>query len=180
MTMTPRHSTAPTWAQPNALCLWHESAGGELVVGPGDIVAARHLLVHAVGDDAAMSALRTKAHALADGTDLSRLDEHQLVEHLAAPLADGRLRAAGAARAVMLYRLVAAPAPVSATSAPPASSPRASAAASAPAAVETTFGADVDVAAMVAVLRQAAQSGVPFCEECERAAAQRQAAGAGA
>jgi hypothetical protein len=43
---------------------------------------------------------------------------------------------------------------------------------------ETTFGAELDVAAMVAVLVQAAQDGVPFCEECERAAAAQQQAAA--
>jgi hypothetical protein len=52
----------------------------------------------------------------------------------------------------------------------PASSPRPAAApAAAPPAAETTFGSDLDVAAMVAVLQQAAQDGVPFCEECEKA-----------
>jgi hypothetical protein len=44
-----------------------------------------------------------------------------------------------------------------------------------PPAAETTFGSDLDVAAMVAVLVQAAQDGVPFCEECARAAAETQA-----
>ena len=33
------------------------------------------------------------------------------------------------------------------------------------------FGSELDVQAMVAVLVQAAQDGVPFCEECARTAA---------
>jgi branched-chain amino acid transport system ATP-binding protein len=40
------------------------------------------------------------------------------------------------------------------------------------------MGAELDVAAMVAVLVQAAQDGVPFCEECARAAAAQQQAAA--
>lgn len=123
-----------------------------------------------VGDDARMAVLRRLAWSLRDGTDWSRVDDQGVVEQLHAfasrlPVREGRL---------LLQRL--APPPVAEAAAPPApaAAPRAAPAATPPApAAETTFGADVDVAAQVAALVQAAQDGVPFCEECERA---RQAA----
>lgn len=134
-------------------------------------------LGQAVGDDAAMQPLRLAALALADGSDLSRCDDHQVVQQLQVAVAQGRLPS-GDAVAPTLRRLapVGAP-PPPAPAPPPASAARAPAAAVAPPpAVETTFGLDLDVAAMVAVLQQAAQDGTPFCEECARAAAAQRAA----
>ncbi|KPF49547.1 hypothetical protein IP87_18170 [beta proteobacterium AAP121] len=66
-----------------------------------------------------------------------------------------------------LTRLAPAPAAT-----PPAPSPAAAARRAAPAAAPApgTFEIELDVAAMVAVLQQAARDGVPFCEECARAA----------
>jgi hypothetical protein len=62
-----------------------------------------------------------------------------------------------------------APAPAPTSPAPsPATAARRAAPAAAPA--PGTFETDLDVAAMVAVLQQAARDGVPFCEECARAA----------
>ncbi len=139
-----------------------------------DLGAAQQWLARCLGDDAAMARLRGTAQALADGVDLSRADEHAVTEQLAHALADGRLRA-GFGATPTLRRLVLAPA---APAPPPASaSPRAAPVAPPPA-VETTFNPNLDVASMVAVLVQAAQDGVPFCEECARAAAKRQAEGA--
>ena len=74
--------------------------------------------------------------------------------------------------APQLLRLPTAAPPTAAPPPPPAAAPRAAAAAPASVA-ETTFGPQLDVAAMVAVLQQAAQDGVPFCEECARAAAKQ-------
>ena len=137
-------------------------------------------LAAAAGDDAAMAALRVSALALADGNDWARCDDHEVIVQLAAAQAQGRL-ATHAPPAARLYRLAPVPAPGAAPApAPaPASSPRAApASASSSAAAETTFSAALDTAAMVAVLQQAAQDGVPFCEECARAAAARQQAAA--
>ena len=91
----------------------------------------------------------------------------------AAAIAAESMRVCGPAKVLPLYGLAAVRAPAAAP-APPASSPSAPRAAPVAAAppVETTFGSDLDVAAMVAVLVQAAQDGVPFCEECARAAAE--------
>ena len=133
----------------------------------------------AAGDDVAMAALRVNALALADGNDWSRCDDHEVVLHVAVAQAQGRL-ATHAPPAAQLYRLapVLAPGAAPASAPAPAPSPRATAAAASSfTATETTFSAALDTAAMVAVLLQAAQDGVPFCEECARsAAAQRQAA----
>lgn len=136
-------------------------------------------LESAAGDDTAMSALRLSAVALADGTDWSRLDDHAVIAQCLAAQAQGRL-APQAHPAPQLYRL--APASVSAAAAapsPPAPAPSPRAAPAAPALeAETTFSLNIDVASMVGALQQAAQDGVPFCEECARAAAARQQAAA--
>ncbi len=126
-----------------------------------------HDLAADVTDDGAMAQARLQALALGDGTDWSRCGDHQVLHALAvAPPAQG------SATPVALMRLVAPPAPAPAPAPPaPSPAPRAAAPAPAPAAAEGTFGTALDVAAMVAVLQQAARDGVPFCEECARAAA---------
>jgi hypothetical protein len=162
---------------PRTLTRWNDMPGGRLLVPAGDCFAASQRLSPSLDDDASSGLLRSSMLALADGSDLSRYDGHMLVDQLAAALADGRLRDGRDPAALKLLRLVPVAAPAPAPPPPaPAPSPRPQAASLAPAPVETTFGSDLDVAAMVAVLVQAAQDGVPFCEECARAAA-AQAAG---
>jgi len=125
----------------------------------------------AIVDGAASARLRLAALGLGDGSDLSRCDDHQIVELLGAAVAQGRL-AAGPVAAPQLLKLPTSAPPAAAPPPPaPAAAPRAAAAAQASVA-ETTFGAELDVAAMVVALQQAAQDGVPFCEECARAAAE--------
>lgn len=135
----------------------------ELARDPG---AAQQWLAACVGDDAAMARLRGTALGLADGVDLSRSDEHAVAEQLAHALAAGRLRA-GTGETPKLRRYVVA----SAAAAPPAAAGSRAPAAAAPApAPETTFASSLDVAAMVAVLEQAARDGTPLCEECQQEA----------
>jgi pyruvate/2-oxoglutarate dehydrogenase complex dihydrolipoamide acyltransferase (E2) component len=150
---------------------WHAGNAGDLLVRPGDPVAARQWLAVAIVDDAQGAALRQCAHALSDGVDFSRLDEHQAHDHLTAALTQGRLFAGTAARPAMRHLSVAA-SPAPAPAPPPAAAPARAAPAEPPPAVETTFGSDVDVELMVAALQQAAQDGVAFCEECARQAAE--------
>jgi hypothetical protein len=162
---------------PRTLSLWSDSPDGSLLVPAEDRFAARQGLAPSLDDDAHTSLLRSAALALAHGSDLSRFDGHALVDQLAAALADGRLRDNRGAGVLKMLRLV----PAAALAPPPpppaaAPSPRPQAAPPAPAPVESTFEVDLDVAAMEAVLVQAAQDGVPFCEECAKAAA-AQAAG---
>jgi hypothetical protein len=118
-----------------------------------------------------MAGLRLRALVIDAGTDWSRCDDHGVIAELVAALAQGRLHGS-ALPAAKLYRL--APVTASGAAPPPASSPspRATSAAasgasatSAAAPAPTTFGA-LNTPAMVAALQQAAQDGVPFCEEC--------------
>ena len=127
-----------------------------------------------MGDAVTMARLRQLALAAGAEASPQRCDDHALSERIAAGITAGSMRVCGPAQALSLYGLatVSAPAPAPAASAA-AAAPRAAPVAAAPPA-ETTFGADQDVTAMVAALVQAAQDGVPFCEECAKAAAKRQ------
>lgn len=169
----------------DTLLPWHQAGDAKPGAGDGwgDPVAARQWLDSNLIGDADASLGRLTLHGLADGTDLSRLDDSQIKQQLAAALEQGRLRAA--AGPALLLRPVGQGLlpPPAAPPAAPVSSPRPAAPAAAaapPPAIESTFGSDVDVEAMVAVLRAAAQDGVPFCEECARAKAKRQMAEAAA
>jgi hypothetical protein len=150
----PGHTTALAYPDATAseLAPWHETA---------------------VIDDAEMARAREWAATLVEAGDLSLRADHAVMGLVRDALADGRLHE----NAVALKRLAfvaprPAPAPPPPRAPAPAPRPRAPAA---PAAAATRM---LDVAAMVAVLRQAARDGVPFCEECERAAAQGSDAGA--
>lgn len=155
---------------------WSASQQGAAQVPQGDGVSAHLSWSESIGDDVAQDHLRCAARALADGTDLSRLDQHQLLELLLPRLVDGRPQS-GLTKP-LAYRLVPVVAPVSAPAPAPAAnaaaSPRTMAAAPPPAPADSTFAPNLDVVAMVAALRAAAQDGVPFCEECARAAINRQ------
>ncbi|MDE2145281.1 MAG: hypothetical protein KGJ24_01185 [Burkholderiales bacterium] len=129
------------------------------------------------GDDVASARLRLLALQRADGEDLSRLDDHDLQARLEAW--HGRAESLGTdPDPPALMRLASAPAAGEAA-AVAAAGPRRSAPVEPAAPAETTFGADVDAEAMAQALVQAAQDGVPFCEECARAAARAAAGGAG-
>lgn len=116
-------------------------------------------------DDLHSSEWRRRAQAVGQGIEWSREDDHAVAHFLgwAAPSqADEH-----APKAYPLARRAAAAAP-----APAAAAPRASRAAAAPppAVSQDTLSPNVDAAATANNLRQAANDGVPFCEECARAA----------
>lgn len=123
--------------------------------------------IQVTSDDAAMARLRLAALDLADGADLSRCDDHQLVEQLA-PIAHARV---AREQKPVMYRLVAPPPAVAVPAAPPAAAPTHLAVGPALPEVPSisAFSLHLDVAAMVQGLTDAARDGVPFCEECERA-----------
>ena len=153
---------------------WHDAGGADGSVGRGDPVQWRQWLDRQLIDDSDASEARGYALGLSDGTELSRLDGAQLKDHLAAAMMAGRLDAAlGTPVVLRVLTQTARPAAAASPSAPAASSPRAASAAAPAPAAETTFGPDLDVVAQVAVLVQAARDGVPFCEECAKAAAKR-------
>ncbi len=159
------------------LCAWSQCTGCNSPVRAGDPTAARQWVSRFVGDDPGMARLRLLAISIGAEASPARADDQALLDQIAAGIAAGSVRVCGAASTLRLYGLVASPARASAAPAP-AAPPRAVSAVAA--AAETTFGPDLAVAAMVAVLVQAAQQGVPFCEECVKAAAKRAAAQAGA
>ena len=160
------------------LCTWSQCSGCESLVRAGDASAARQGVGRFVGDEVTMARLRQLALTAGAEASPQRCDDHALAERIAAGIAAGSMRVCGPAKVLPLYGLATPPAASSAP-APPAPSPSPqprAAPVAAPPTVETTFGSDLDVAAMVAVLRAAAQDGVPFCEECARVAAARHAA----
>ena len=156
------------------LCTWNQCSGCDSLVRAGDATAARQWVGRFVGDEVTMARLRQLALSAGAEASPQMCDDHALADRIVAGITAGSMRVCGPAKAIRLLgmppRQSAAPAPASA-----AATPRAARAAPAPAA-ETTFSDDLDVAAMVAVLRAAAQDGVPFCEECAKKAAEKQKA----
>ncbi|MCZ8177278.1 MAG: hypothetical protein O9343_19065 [Burkholderiaceae bacterium] len=110
-----------------------------------------------------MAALRAQAAELGLGVDPSRCDDHDVLALLAAAGAP----ATSARTAPRGHRL----APTPAAPAPPSSAGASQPAAAPPPPAEApgTLSASRDAAALAQALIDAAQSGVPFCEECERA-----------
>ncbi|WP_205702693.1 hypothetical protein [Rubrivivax rivuli] len=126
----------------------------------------------AAGHEAVMARVRQQVQQAFPGELWWHCDDHQVLT--GASLLAHRHATPGAAAGLQMRRLAPTqPAPAPAASPPaPAPSPAAASRVAAPAAAPAagTFELDVDVAAMVAVLQQAARDGVPFCEECVRAA----------
>jgi hypothetical protein len=124
----------------------------------------------AVGDDADMARLRQQLQQAFPADLWWHCDDHQVLTGTG--LLARRDAVPGAAASLQMRPLaLTQPAPAPAPTAP-APSPAAAARRAAPAAAPApgTFETELDVAAMVAVLQQAARDGVPFCEECARAA----------
>lgn len=116
-------------------------------------------------DDMHSAELRRRAQGVGLGIEWWREDDHAVAGFVAwaAPSnADDN-----APRPYPLARRVTAAAPAAA-----AAPPRASRAAAQPppAVSQDTLSPDVDAAATARNLREAANDGVPFCEECARAA----------
>ena len=151
---------------------WFRLSGSDTGIGRRDPVEARQWLDLQLIDDADAGRLRWYAAGLHDGTDWWRLDDAQVKEQLAAALDEGRLRTGLGEKVVLRPLDQLQPVPLPAPPAP-ASSPRAAPAPAPAAPIETTFTPNLDIAAQVAVLVQAAQDGVPFCEECERTKRER-------
>jgi len=128
-----------------------------------------------LGPDTGQARLRAALASLGLDDATSRLADHEVAALVAPAVASGRL-SLGSARASP--RLLAqgtvsqAPPPPP----PPAPAPPRAAPVAAPSAPEGTFDVNLDVAAMVQTLTDAASAGVPFCEECAKAAAAEVAA----
>lgn len=130
-----------------------------------------------IGDAVMMSRLRQLALAAGAESSPAMCDDQAVADRITAGITAGSIRVCGPAQALRLSGLATFRAPAAAparAAAPPRAAPVA------PPAAQTRFGSDLEVAVMVAVLVQSAQDGVPFCEECAKAAVNRAAAGAGA
>jgi hypothetical protein len=129
------------------------------------------LLAHA-GPDTGQARLRAELAALGLDESAPRLTDHDVLALLDAPLTSGRLTLAPAA-ALKLLGQGKAPAAGPVPPDPPRAAP-----AAAPAPPPEEPALDLDVPAMVQTLLAAARDGVPFCEECAKAAAAAAAAAA--
>jgi hypothetical protein len=118
-------------------------------------------------DDPAIAVLRRRAHEASQGVDWSRVDDHAVVDFVgwAAP-------SAGEGLSPTLSKAT----PAAAAAPPPAAPARPRAAESDAPASTPLLSVNLDAAAMAQTLREAAQSGAPFCEECERLRQQQRAA----
>jgi hypothetical protein len=133
-------------------------------------------LARSKGSDADVARLRLWAASLAEGPELWRYDDAEVVTLLASHLESARLAGTAASAPVALfpYSVVASPAGGAAPAPSGGRGGGGNQAASAPTARATPPAEPaslLDQAAMAETLRRAAQDGVPFCEECARAAA---------
>ena len=128
------------------------------------------------GDQARELAERLAEHPAAARTlaGLSGVSGIRLAAWTAEELQAGRLKILWRRRTQLVVGAAPAAAPVAPrrSPAPVSSSP--------PTPQYSTFPPDVDAAAIARVLQDAAQDGVPFCEECMKAQAARDGAAAGA
>jgi hypothetical protein len=150
-------------------------------VHSGDIISTQFLWKYSVRDfwdesDAAQFLARYKSDPVAMESfrrllldrylpvDASRMSEDELLKHLASMLATGELLVALDRRDIGIGDPGEKPQAPAPQPSDPAPSKKVEEEAN-------TFGPDHDAAAQADALRAAAEAGVPFCEECARAAA---------
>ena len=171
-----------------SLCLARECKGCEQTLqNESRDEITRWLRFQGVGADA-MYQLRQIVEEAGDGSFLQLMSDAEVVDRLGSLIASGRLLICGAllAKTAVISKVArkGAPPPAAPPARPqpprpqsqPTSQPRFSDPGAAAPDPNDTFGSSLEVADMVAVLVQAAELGVPFCEECARAAAARAAA----
>ena len=147
----------------------------------GDRSAAAHWLRQFRSDPIAMAELRALAATIHDaGPDLWRARDEQVLESVAWLLARGVLHVHRVPATATAWRPATANVVASTATAPrsrPTSAPNATNSPAQPSAPvkqadePDTFSARTDAEATAQVLREAAIAGVPFCEECAKAAA---------
>lgn len=155
---------------------WHQCEAKSETWTPAGRHTALVWLRQFKGDPASMSGLRSMVHALHPATlPPGFSNDEQVLEALSGLLSSGVLHVHSVPPPVTGYRdpaYVAAPAQAAPATRRPAPSQSSSSTAPVRAAEEAdTFSSATDAAATAAVLRSAAESGVPFCEECAKAAA---------
>ncbi|WP_418320994.1 hypothetical protein [Piscinibacter sakaiensis] len=152
------------------LCERHECTGCEA----GDPASASFWLSRFIGHGEPASSLRLVADDGSESFEISRRSDTDLVDMLAQRIDNGELRICNRLARHEEPMVLTPVRPVPPKEPPPPVSRRRSAPVAAPPPEPTTMPATVDVAAMAAVLTSAAQEGVPFCEICARAQAERE------
>lgn len=174
----------------DTLCRAGECEGCESLFANRDATLARLALTPALLHPGAMASLRRFAVVLAGGAALDRLDDHAVLAVLGEAVATGRLHlcrsqagaeasAEGSPESPVDFGVASKQTEITGAPAPAPPAPRMAAAPRPPPPPPPAPPADaapeIDAAAQAATLREAARSGVPFCEECERARAARAA-----
>ena len=161
------------------LCEWHECTGCESPLQPGEYDSAKIWLSgFLVNDERAMN-LRIAAHHGGDGLGLTQRSGQHVVDELARRIASGQLRVCHRQSVIVDDEpMVMEAAPTTLSPPPPPVARGRSAPVSAPPPEQRTLPPNVDAAATAAVLTQAAQDGIPFCEVCEKARLERERAAA--
>ena len=158
----------PSRLRQDTVCRWHECRGCEHVDNEEGIDAALRALRERKLDLAAMDDLRRVAQHYDDERLLVRATDDEVCVRVAVLIASGRLRLCGAQpqvyrdEGVQLVKAPPQPKPARRWVEPPPPAPPAPS-------EDATFSPNLDAMAMAKVLRDAAQAGMPFCEECEKA-----------
>ncbi len=153
----------------HAVCRWQDCRGCEPHRFP-DLSEAERWLRGFVRDSTAMSGLRRIATACDDGVAAAIADDEDLCRRLACQFVTGHLRVCGVTMEKPRVLVTAGPPPAVEEAPRPVPRPK-PAPRVAPEVEPSTFPESFDAVAAAAVLRQAAQNGTPFCEECEKAKA---------
>ena len=145
-----------------------------------DHSSALSWLRQTISDSPTMATLRSLAseHESA-GVAVRQMSDDRVLEHVSWLLRQGVLHVHSIPAPATAWRIVQVEqASPSAVSRPVISPKSTSAPPPVPKQIEEpdTFSSQTDAAATAAVLRSAAEDGVPFCEECAKAAAARKAA----
>jgi hypothetical protein len=154
------------------ICNWHECQGCESLLQEGDRVAIEALL-HSF-DSVQLRQLAVRCDDFLLSGISSHLDDYKLTRWLVSQFTSGRLRICKLPTQAKTSTAGAASS-AAAQPEPPQSQPRkrttASASTPTPSPADTqTFPSNFDAVAAAKVLKEAAKDGVPFCEECMKAA----------
>ncbi len=159
------------------LCEWHECTGCESPLQLGEYESAKIWLSGFLFNDEQLMNLRVSAHHCSDKLGLTQRSGKDVVEDLARMIGNGELRVCHKQTVVIHEEpMVMGVAPAEPSQpAPPVSRGR-SAPVRPPPPEPSTLPSNVDAKATAAVLTEAAESGTPFCEACEKAKKERESA----
>lgn len=154
---------------------WHEAPQASYnPYGPGPAMDARLELMRFKAHADALRRFREMLAGFDWGLPAAMLDDDEVIEQFAWRLQTGQIQMQyeiELRESSLPTELIAPAQPVDET--PPKSAPVPE---PPPEPEEPTFGPTAELAAIIGVLKKAAQAGTPFCEECAKAAAKKAAA----